>query len=173
MAAGKQVTSFAASAELAQEIQRWQQRFWWGGVAALGLCLIGAFSDPDQFFRSYLWSYMFYVGVTLGCMALAMLHYLTGGAWGLVIRRLCESASRTFPVLALLFVPVVLGIPRLYQWSRPSVVAADEILRHKRVYLNVPFFLIRAGVYFAGWMLFSWYLNKWSLEHEETDQLPA
>jgi hypothetical protein len=95
-----------------------------------------------------------------------MLQYLTGGAWGVVIRRPCEAAARTLPLVALMFVPIVIGIPNLYPWSHAKMVAADEILRHKQPYLNVPFFLIRAAVYFAGWILLSWLLNRWSMRED-------
>jgi hypothetical protein len=160
--------AYSLPAEVNREIQGWQQRFLIiGGIGAVA-CAIGAFLDPEQFFRSYLWSYMFFIGVTLGCMALNMLQFLTGGAWGIVIRRLCESASRTLPLLAVLFLPIVIGIPRLYLWSDAKVVAADEILRHKQVYLNVPFFLVRAAIYFGGWMLLSYLVDKWSREQDET-----
>jgi hypothetical protein len=111
---------------------------------------------------------MFFLGVTLGSMALNMLQYLSGGAWGIVIRRFCEAASRTLPLLAVLFLPIVAGIPVLYEWSNPAMVARDEILRHKHAYLNVPFFLIRAVLYFAGWIVLSHLLNKWSREQDET-----
>jgi hypothetical protein len=83
-----------------------------------------------------------------------------------VIRRPCEAAARTLPLVALMFVPVAIGIPNLYSWSHAKVVAADEILKHKQVYLNVPFFLIRAAAYFAGWILLSWLLNRWSARED-------
>jgi MFS family permease len=79
-----------------------------------------------------------------------------------VIRRPCEAAARTLPLVALMFVPIAIGIPNLYPWSHAKVVAADEILKHKQVYLNAPFFLTRAAVYFAGWILLSWLFNRWS-----------
>ena len=85
-----------------------------------------------------------------------MLQYLTGGAWGVVIRRPCEAAARTLPLLALMFLPILIGIPNLYEWSHADKVAADEMLQHKQPYLNVPFFLGRAAMYFAGWILLSW-----------------
>jgi hypothetical protein len=157
---------YSLSPELEQDIRVWRPRFLVTGALALALCAIGAFFTPAQFFQSYLWSYTFFVGVSLGCMALAMLQFLTGGAWGVVIRRICESASRTLPLLAVLFVPVAAGIPWLYRWSDPKVVAADEIIRHKHVYLNVPFFLIRAAFYFAGWMAIAYLLNRWSAEQD-------
>jgi hypothetical protein len=160
--------AYAMPPELEREIRTWRQRSLTMGVAALVVCLIGAIFTPAQFFRSYLWSYMFFIGLSLGCMALAMLQFLTGGAWGVVIRRICESAARTLPLLALLFVPVALGIPWLYRWADAKAVAADEILRHKHVYLNVPFFLIRAAFYFAGWIFCAQFLSRWSLEEDRT-----
>ncbi len=159
---------FAVPETLAADVRRWRTRSLGIGVPALLLCILGAFISPDQFLRSYLWAYMFIIGVTLGSMALLMLQYLTGGALGIVIRRLCEAASRTLPLVAVLFLPVVLGIPRLYEWSHPDAVAADEILKHKSIYLNVPFFLVRAAIYFAGWLLMAYFLNKWSLEEDRT-----
>ena len=89
--------SFAIPAELAGELRGWRTRSLLIGAAALILCVIGGFFNADQFFRSYLWCYMFYIGVALGSTALLMLQYLTGGAWGMVIRRPCEAAARTFP----------------------------------------------------------------------------
>ena len=84
-----------------------------------------------------------------------MVQYLSGGAWGVVIRRPCEAAARTIPLLALLFLPIAFGIPWLYRWDNAGAVAADAVLAHKHTYLNAPFFLIRAAAYFAGWILFN------------------
>ncbi len=81
-----------------------------------------------------------------------MMQYITGGAWGAVIRRLLESATRTLPLLALLFLPLALGLGELYEWARPEHVAHDPLLQHKSLYLNVPFFLGRAVFYFAAWL---------------------
>ena len=153
---------------LVDEIRTWRWRFLILGVAALLAAAAGAFLWPDQFLRSYIWSYTFYVGLTLGCLAFAMLQYVTGGAWGVVIVRLCEAASRTLPLLALLFIPIAVGIPRLYVWARPAVVASDEVIRHKSMYLNTPFFLARTAIYFAGWMLLAWLLNRWSVRQDGT-----
>src|SRR5713226_1354670 len=145
---------FTIPPPLGRAFHRVQQRSLIVGGVALVICIIGALFSPDQFFRSYLFSYLFYLGMTLGCMALVMLQYLSGGSWGIVIRRITESAMRTIPLLTLLFIPVLIGIPRLYSWAHADVVAADPILRHKQLYLNVPFFIVRAAIYFAGWLIF-------------------
>jgi len=158
---------------LVEEIARWRNRLLLIGLVALAACAVGAFFNPDQFFRSYLWVYVFLIGVTMGSMAFAMLQYLTGGAWGVVIVRLCESAARTMPLLAVLFIPLAFGIPRLYVWSHHGAVAADHVLAHKSTYLNIPFFLGRAAFYFAGWGLLAWFLNKWSARQDGTGTSPA
>jgi hypothetical protein len=158
---------FAVSAELQRDLRQWRGRALIVGIVGLALTLLGAFTGPPgQFFRSYLWSYVFLLGLSLGCMAWLMTQYLSGGAWGVVIRRPAEAAARVLPLLALLFIPVAIGIPSLYRWSHAEVVAADAIIRHKHIYLNIPFFLIRAAVYFAGWILCSRLLNRWSAEED-------
>ena len=164
--------TFSIPAEVNQEIRGWRQRFLIAGAVAGAACAIGAFVSPAQFLRSYLWSYMFFIGLALGSMALLMLQYLTGGAWGVVIRRIAEAAALTLPVLAILFLPVLIGIPYLYAWANPALVARDEVLRHKHIYLNVPFFVIRAILYFAGSIGFTFLLTKWSRLEDETGARP-
>ena len=66
-----------------------------GGVAGVVLCGVGVLLNPTQFFRSYLLAYLFWLGIPLGSLAVLMLHHLVGGAWGAVIRRVLESATRT------------------------------------------------------------------------------
>ncbi len=160
--------ALAISPEFDRELGRLQRGSLLAGVAAMALCALGAFFGVEQFLRSYLAAFMFWVGVALGCTAILMLQHLTGGAWGLVIRRMLESASRTFYMLALLFVPLALGVTRLYPWARPGAADHDELLRHKSAYLNVPFFLGRAALYFAIWICLAHFLNKWSGEQDRT-----
>lgn len=137
------------------------------GVVAIVACAAGAFSNPSQFLRSYLWSYVFWIGIPLGCLAILMLQHLTGGRWGVGLRRLLESATRTLPVLALGFVPIALGLGHLYEWADPAAVQGDAILQHKAAYLNVPFFLARTVVYFALWIGLAHLLNRWSGRQDE------
>jgi hypothetical protein len=146
-----------------------QQSVLVGGVG-LVLCLAGAFLDSEQFFRSYLLAYLFWIGIALGSLAIVMLHHLVGGAWGSVIRRLLESGTQTLPLMALLFAPLLFGLQDLYIWARPQEVLADELLRHKSPYLNVPFFVTRTALYFAAWIGAAYLLNKWSLEHDRAGE---
>src|SRR6185436_4480374 len=106
---------------------------------------------------SYLIAYLFWLGIALGGFAILMIQNLTGGRWGAVLRRLLEAATRTLPLLALLFLPLVLGVHSLYPWARP-IPADDKVLQEKALYLNVPFFLMRAVLYFVGWLAVAFWL---------------
>ncbi len=152
--------------QLIPELAGYQRRFLIAGGAAGAISLVGLFSNPAQFFQSYLTAYMFVLGATLGCLALGMIHQLSGGVWGVVTRRLIGAASRVLPVLTLLFLPIAFGIGHLYEWSHADIVAADAILRGKQVYLNTPFFLARAAAYFVAWNALTYFLNRWSLDQD-------
>jgi len=78
------------------------------------------------------------------------------------------AATRVLPVLTLLFIPIVLGMHHLYVWTDPNVVAHDEVLQAKHLYLNTPFFIARAVFYFFVWNVVSYFLNAWSLEQDRT-----
>ena len=97
-----------------------------------------------------------------------MVQHLSGGAWG-VFRRIFEASSRTLPLLMILFLPVIFGMTSLYPWTDPALVRTDEVLQHKEPYLNAPFFIIRAAIYFAGWWGIAFLLNKWSRQQDSGD----
>jgi hypothetical protein len=153
---------FNVPSDLSRDIRSWRGRAAIAGGAGVALLLAGLIFNSEQFFRSYLWAYAFCVGIASGSMAWLMLQYLSGGAWGVVIRRPAEAAARTLPLLAALFIPIALGIPKLYEWSHHDV----HLHPHKQQYLNIPFFLGRAVFYFAGWILLSMLLNKWSARED-------
>jgi hypothetical protein len=137
-----------------------------GGLFAV-LSLVGAFIQPDRFYSAYLLGFMLWVGLSLGCLALLMLVHMTGGDWGQAVRRILEAGTRTLPIMAVFFVPVVLGLRQLYTWARPEDIARSKHLQEiTRTYLNPTWFVIRAVVYFAIWILLSWLLNKWSAEQD-------
>src|SRR5713226_100051 len=152
--------------ELMPQLRRHQRQLLTAGAAGLLVSLVGWFFDAAQFYQSYLMAYMLCLSVTLGCLALGMMHQLSGGAWGVVIRRPIGAASRVLPVMTLLFVPVLLGMGHLYVWTHADIVAHDDVLQAKHPYLNVPFFLARTAIYFASWNAISYFLNAWSLEQD-------
>jgi len=145
-----------------------QRRFLLAGAAGLAVSLVGLLIDSRQFLQSYLMAYMLCLGVTLGCLALGMVHQLSGGAWGVVLRRPIGAASRVLPILTALFLPIAIGMRSLYRWTDAQLVAQSELLQHKHLYLNVPFFLVRAAVYFITWNALAHYLNAWSLEQDRS-----
>lgn len=138
------------------------------GLAGLAVCLIGGVFDPGQAFRSYLVGYAIWFELPLGCLALSLLQFLTGGLWGLAIRRIVEAGARTMPLMAVLFVPLFFGLPDLYLWAQPAVVAQDPLLQHKSPYLNVPGYIVRAVIYFAVWCALAFVLSRWSAEQDRT-----
>src|SRR5580692_3035543 len=145
------------------------------GVVFSVISVALAFTGPDKFYRAYLLGFMCWLGVALGSMAILMIRHLTGGGWGTVIRRILGAAMRTLPLLALLFIPVLFGIHRLYVWAQPLGNIEDKHLREHleqitQTYLTVNGFVIRAIFYFAVWNVLSFLLSKWS---KETDSPSA
>ena len=126
------------------------------------VAVVLAFSRPDEFYRAYLLGFMCWLGVALGSMAILMIRHLTGGGWGMVIRRILGAAMRTLPLLAILFIPVILGLHYLYPWAQDLEGASAQLLRLHEKYLYPKFFIGRAVFYFGIWNLLSFLLSHWS-----------
>ena len=139
----------------------------WGFVDARKAGALGW----THFLQSYLFAYVFVVVIPLGCLAILMLHHLTGGPWGLPIRRILEAASGTFWIMAVLVIPVLIGLSRLYPWTQPGVIPDDAVNSFKRAYLQPGFFITRTVIYFALWVIMAHLLNKWSAEQDRTGDL--
>jgi hypothetical protein len=125
-----------------------------GVVCALlgaGVCLILGAANPKQFFFSWLVSFLFFLSLALGALFFVLIQYAVQGGWGIVLRRIGETVFVTLPVMAALFLPVLLGLRDLYSWTVPGAAEHDALLQWKAPYLNVPFFLIRAALYFGIW----------------------
>jgi hypothetical protein len=138
-----------------------------GAIGAIG-CVMGLMSDSEQFYRSYLTGFIYWMGVAAGCVGLLMLHHMVGGNWGVAIRRGLEAGTRTIPLLVLLFLPIaIFGLHHLYEWTHADVVAKDPILKHKSAYLNIPGFYVRAAAYFLIWMFLTAKLNQYSQAQEK------
>lgn len=154
--------------EIVPELESLQSKLLMAGGAGALVCAIGLVMNPAQFVRSFLPAYMWILAITLGSLALAMVHQVSGGAWGVVIRRILGAASRTLPLLTVLFVPIAVGVHVLYPWADAAHVTEDPILQWKQPYLNVPFFLARAAFYFIVWNTVAFFLNRWSVEQDAT-----
>jgi hypothetical protein len=142
-----------------------------GIVFALGSVAL-AFSHPDEFYRAYLLGFMCWLGVSLGSMAIVMIRHLTGGGWGTVIRRILGAAMRTLPLLAVLFIPIIIAVAQhqIYPWAMPLASVQDAHIREHlaknpfvtQSYLNFHGFLIRAIIYLVIWNVLSFLLSKFS-----------
>jgi hypothetical protein len=120
-------------------------------LGAVGCAILGA-ADPKQFFFSWLVSFLFFLSLALGALFFVLIQYAVQGGWGIVLRRIGETTFATLPLMAALFLPVLLGLRDLYSWAAPGA-EHDALLRWKAPYLNVPFFLVRAALYFGSWSL--------------------
>jgi hypothetical protein len=150
-----------------ESVGRLQQRALMVGAIALVLAMIGGFKGPEIFVRVYLNSYLLILGLTLGSLGLLMLQHLTGGHWGIMIRRPLEAATRTLPLLAILFLPIALGMKSLYmEWLDPAELAKAPLSKMQQGYLTHSGFLIRAVLYFAVWLTLMLAFNAWSRQQD-------
>lgn len=142
-------------------------------ASAVGIagCVLGFLTSPDYFFRGYLTGWVYWLNITLGCLALMMVHQLSRGNWGVMARRIFESATRTFPLLLVLAVPLFFGFENLYPWARPDEVAKHHLLEHRIGYLNPQWMGIRLAVYFLLWGGLAFFLNRLSAEQDRTGDL--
>ncbi len=145
------------------EADRLQRGALFVGATALAICVVGAFFNSTQFFRSYLLGFLFWTGVALGCLAIVMLHHLTGGDWGIVTRRVLESGTRTLPLMILLFLPILFGLHRLYGWIHPINLPPSQV-----TYFKLPFFIFRTLLYFLIWLAMAYFLNRWSGDQDHS-----
>ena len=119
-------------------------------LGAIGCAILGA-ANPKQFFFSWLMSFLFFLSLVLGALFFTLFMYACQGGWGIVVRRICETVFATVPMMAVLFVPLLFGLNYLYPWSVPGAAEHDPLLQWKAPFLNVPFFMIRAVIYFGCW----------------------
>ncbi len=110
---------------------------------------------------------MYCLTIALGALFFVMLQHLTGAAWSVTSRRVAETLTLVIPLSAVLFLPVVFGLPHLYQWARPEIVAADPLLQAKQAYLNPQGFYIRAAVCFLIWSLWAVILYRNSVKQDD------
>lgn len=160
---------------LRERLDRVQRVALIAGAAGLVLLLVGLlFSPAAHLFQGYLFGYLFWMAITVGCIPLAMIHYLFGGAWGAVILRVLEAGMRTLPLMALLFIPVLIGLPYTHVWANHDYLAMPEhhAIRHmvhlKEAYLNVPFFIARSVLYFVIWAALAYFLSRWSSRQDQS-----
>jgi hypothetical protein len=160
--------SYAAPSQLTESLKKYQQIAGFVGLVGLAALVSGYFLvSPEQFLRSYLVGFFFWFGMGMGCLIWLMIHFVAGGAWGVMIRRPLEAGTRTIWVMWLGFLPLIILAPKLYVWADPAH-AGDKIVQLKHLYLNVPFLFIRWLIYGVVWIGLATLLNKWSRLEDET-----
>jgi len=142
------------------------------GLVFAAIAAYGAFTDVQTFMHGYLMGYMFCLSLCLGGLALVMLGHLTGGNWFMMGRRIMEAQQRTLPLLAIMFIPIALGMKQLYIWATPALWAGDKVFQWKSAWLNPKWFVIRAVLYFLIWGFWIWKMNSGSRK-QDTDADPA
>jgi hypothetical protein len=149
-------------------MERAQRNFLMVGVGALAVSLIGLFRDPAHFWQSYLFGFIFWSGLALGCLGIFFLHNVVGGNWGVAIRRLIESGLQTLPLVALFAIPIFFAMSSLYSWTHADVRAHSFAVGHKAAYMNVPFFIARTILYFVLWFFLGFRILRMANEHDRT-----
>jgi hypothetical protein len=141
-----------------------------GGVALLGIvgCAILGMGNPKQFFFSWLVSFLFFLSLALGALFFVLIQYAAQGGWGVVLRRIGETVFAMIPLMAVLFVPVLFGLHDLFEWTHHEAVESDALLQWKSPYLNLPFFVIRAGLFFVIWSVIALVYYRGSRSQDTT-----
>jgi len=156
-------------------LDRYQSRALVTGGLFTILLIIGGFIGPhalDHALRAYLAGYVLWAGASLGCMALLMVNHLSAGKWGLIIRRVLESGAAQFPLMFILFVPILIGMNHLYPWIpgtdrwMQQSSEAHTVIEHKALLMNRTFFIVRWVLYFVIWWAFSSTLRRWSIQRD-------
>src|ERR1700735_194359 len=143
--------SYTTSPQLAETLKKDQQIAAFVGLVFLALTISGYFfAGPEQFLRSYLVGFFFWFGMGMGCLVLLMIQFVSGGAWGVMIRRPLEAGTRTLYVMWLCFLPLLILAPKLYVWADPAH-SGDKIVQLKHLSLTLPFLWIRWLIYGVVW----------------------
>jgi hypothetical protein len=137
------------------------------GLVLLVICSVSGFFFPALFFEGYLTAFVFWVGIPLGCLAILLIQYLTGGTWGLATTRLLEAGMMTLPLCAVLFLPILAGMSYLFPWTHPLSGEIGNLVHQKRAYLNIPFYLVRYALYFLILSIMAGWFRRLSLRRDE------
>jgi hypothetical protein len=169
-------------------VSAWEKRAVIVGLAAAALAVVLGFLDgrgfdSDHVARAWLLGLVLTFGWAVGGLALLMVQYVTGGKWGLLLRRPLEAMSRTLPVIFVYWLGIVLWMKRLYLWaqvdgSNPGDVAAAlksglineaqaHALEFKRPMLQPDMFMLVGAFCFCVWLFYSMRLTRLSLARDK------
>ena len=151
-----------------ESVGRLEKRALVVGVLGLVVSIVGWITKPEDFFRSYLVAFLFVLGLSLGSLGLLMLQHLTGGQWGILIRRPLESATRVLWLVFAFFLPIPLfGMKFLYAAWLDAPKTGEGALSHlQQSYLTRGGFVFRGFVYFAIWLALMLLFNAMSRQQD-------
>lgn len=143
-----------------------------GGILAVIVLGAAAFFEGQReaALRGWLLGFIFWGGIGIGSIGILLLQYLTGGAWGVVIRRVAEAGSRTLPIVVLLFLPLVFGVHSIYDWATPEGITNEAVkhaVEHRGMFQTPLWWTIRSGLYFLLWGVMVYLLNNWSARQDK------
>jgi hypothetical protein len=160
--------------DLLVDFRKFQRTFFVVGAIGCLASAVGVFVEPRQFFFSYLFSYLFWLGLSLGCLAVTMMHFLAGGRWGYSTRRFLEAGFMVLPAMLLLMIPIFFGLHYLYPWAQPAAIAASSTLRERHAYENNTAYILRQVLFLAVFIGMALKLRQWSLQQDmSTDAAPT
>jgi hypothetical protein len=133
-----------------------------GGHGAHG----GHGESHQQFFVSYLTSFMFWLSLGLGGLFFVLIQHGTRAGWSIVVRRIAENWMAVLPILGLLVVPVFVGQSEMYHWVHPA--EDDLILQKKAGYFDQGFYMARSIAVVVIWTLLASALYRWSTRQDKT-----
>jgi hypothetical protein len=153
---------------LGPQMERVQRSALFVGLVALLISVAGLFMDATHFWQSYLFAYIFWSGLTLGCLGIFFLHNVVGGNWGVAVRRLVEAGLQTLPLALVFVIPLFFGLGAIYKWTDAAYRAEHFAVGHKAAYLNPTWFIIRTVIYFAIWFFSGFRILAMANEHDRT-----
>lgn len=140
-----------------------------GIVVLLAMMFSGNEASKQQVLGSYMFGFIFWIGITLGFFGLTLLHHTVRGSWSVSIIRILEAGGSwlSFALMGVLFIPILANLKTMYTWADPNKVANSEVLQHKAPYLNVPFFMLRLAIYLLLWGGLAWFMRRSTLRQDE------
>lgn len=146
------------------------------GVGIVGLIALGigyAWVDHGDFYRAYLIGWVFCLGIAMGLSALNMLNHVSGGNWGVTLRRVLEASGRTLPLFIVLGIPLAFGLEDLYLWAEPGITTPgsenyDALVAMKAPLLNKEAYIGLSAAILVIWSFFAYLLSGLSRRHDET-----
>jgi hypothetical protein len=138
--------------------------------AGFVVVVVSLFLAPAHTFPSYLMSFLFWLGLTLGCFPVLMISHLVGGIWTDPIRKFLEAGISTLPVMAALLIPLFFGFSYIFRWTQPVDLRTAEVLERKEIYLNLPFLVGRTCLFFCIWGALGFFLLRWSRRQIDQSQ---